>query len=74
MDEEILAVASAITPEAEVIATVSKSDSQKYLRGLNIFLMQSTEDRSEALQFRASIEQKMEVENIQSCITSHYSV
>ena len=45
-DEEILAGVSAITPddvahpepESEVIATVSKSDAQKYLQGLKIFV------------------------------------
>ena len=65
-DEEILDGVSAITPEAvadpepesEVIATVSKIDAQKYLRGLK---MQSNEDCSNTLQFTASIEQEMEV-------------
>ena len=78
-DEEILAeLATEPTteePESEIPPdVVTKHEAIQGLQKLQMYLMQSSEDRSDALKFLASIEKDMEPKKVQSKLSSFFLV
>ena len=51
---------------------VSKCEAMKHLQGLKLFFMQSSEDKSDAINFLAGIEKDLEVTKVQSSIKSDF--
>ncbi len=78
-EEEIIAE-SPLTPEPEpetsqeTVQNISKGEAKKHLQALKMYLMKSSNDNSEALKSLAGIEQALVANEMQSSITSYFTV
>jgi len=59
--------------EEEPAPVISRIDANKALQAFKMFMMQSSEDRSNALEMIASLEQEMETKTVLSTLTSYFS-
>jgi len=58
-------------PESEILpVVVSKHEATQHLQALQIYFMQSSEDRSDALKLLASIEKELEPKKVKSKLTT----
>ena len=78
-EEEIIAE-SQLAPESEpetsqeTVQNLSKGEAKKHLQALKMYLMKSSNDNSEALKSLAGIEQALVANEMQSSITSYFTV
>jgi len=62
-------------PEQELVPNISKSEANKHLQALKMFLMKSSNDHSEELKSLATIERALVIDSThQTSITTYFHV